>query len=248
MVPVPSGNTGMTLNFGSTELDAGDFIPPRIKVVQMMSHEAVEKLAAAGELVNTLTGENYGEAMRFVPIQPSKQRVFLMRKERAEAVADKLGHAVEADGLACRSFNMIHGQGEPGGLCSACPLANWDGPNPPLCSEVYNVAAADESGALVILSFSKSSAKAGKQLFSAMALGSAQPWSRVWTLTTALKRNDQGSFYQLVPTMTKDAPAPEIMKVIRERWVPALTGGAIVIDATEDMAREAEQTEEGAAF
>src|SRR3989304_9926149 len=90
------------LALGQTAQDAGDLILPRVKVVQLMSAEATrdEDKASLGDFYNTLTGENYGPKLRFIPILPFKQRIFLVRQERRAAIEATLGASLsEGAGL-----------------------------------------------------------------------------------------------------------------------------------------------------
>jgi hypothetical protein len=225
-----SQNTGITL--GATHLDPGDFIPPRVKIVQAMSAEAnAEKdPAIVGDLLNTLTGENYGQGLTFIPLQTFKQRIMLVRDERRDAIEEAIGTPLsEGNGLKCRSFDMVQGTGEPGGECAECPLSKWDGNVPPLCSETYNVAAMTELGDLIILSFSKSSAKVGKRLFSMLRMSHEQPWTRVYAMSTHKEKNDRGIFAVPEIKVTGDKTPPELIRVGVE-WARQLTG--MTIDVT----------------
>lgn len=233
------------ISLGQTHLDAGDFVPPRVKVVQQMSDEVAEKKAAAGEFYNTLTGENYGEALRFIPIMPFKQRILLVRSERRPNIDAALGGAglavlSEGDGLKCRSFDMLQGVGEPGIECPGCPLAAWgDGNTPPLCTETYNMAALTELGDLIFLGFSKSSAKVGKRLFSMTRLTAGAPWTKVYRATTHNEKNDKGNFY--VPDIVVDGPTPNELLGMATTWAREL--GGMVIDVTPADDDEAPQAE-----
>jgi hypothetical protein len=220
-----------SLTFGQTALDAGDFVPPRVKICQQMSQEVADKKAAAGEFFNTLTGENYGTELKFIPIQPFKQRIFLVREEKRAIIEAATGISVEGQGLACRSYDMVHGTGTPGGECAECPLAVWVERQPPYCTETYNVAALTELGELVFLGFQKSSAKVGKNLFSMLRLSMQAPWSRVYSVKSRQTKNALGNFY--VPDVTRegDVPAPELLKVAAS-WARQLSG--VVIDVADD--------------
>jgi len=224
------------ITLGQTGLDSTDFIPPRVKVVQQMSKEATadENPAKMGDLVNTLTGENYGPKLRFIPLMPFKQRVFLSRAERRDKVEAALGVPLsEGDGLKCRSLDMLTGIGEPGIECFACPLSKWDGGTPPLCTETYNVAAMTELGDLIILSFSKSSAKVGKRMFSVLRMRREKPWTRVFELSTAKTSNDKGTYAVPDVKITTDETPPELLAVALE-WGHQLAGGPIDVSPAVD--------------
>lgn len=227
-----------SLTFGQTKLDAGDFVPPRVKICQQMSQEVADKKAEAGDFFNTLTGENYGTSLKFVPIQPFKQRIFLVREEKRAIIEAATGISVEGQGLACRSYDMVTGTGDPGGECSQCPLAVWNERQPPFCTETYNVAALTELGELVFLGFQKSSAKIGKNLFSMLRLSMQAPWSRVYSVTSRQTKNALGNFY--VPDVTRegDIPAPELMKAAIG-WAQQLSGQNIDVAGDEPVVDDA---------
>jgi hypothetical protein len=212
-----------SLTFGQTQLDAGDFVPPRVKVCQQMSQEVADKVAEPGDIFNTLTRENYGPSLKFIPIQPFKQRIFLVREEKRAIIEAATGISVEGRGLACRSYDMVIGTGSPGGLCAECPLGVWNDRQPPFCTETYNLASLTELGELVFLGFQKSSAKVGKNLFSMIRLTMQAPWSRVYSMQTRQTKNALGNFY--IPSVTREAdvPAPELLK-IAVGWARQLSG------------------------
>lgn len=236
----PAGNTG--ISFGSSNLDAEDFIPPRVKIVQAMSDERSQGVEE-GSFYNTLTSEDYGPELTFIPISTFKNRILLVRTERRKEMNKALktaGHREignDVEGLACRSLDMQHGRGTPGIACSECPLSQWsgdDGNTPPLCSETYNVTAISDAGDLIILGFSKSSAKIGKRMFSMMRLSAGAPWSAQYLATTREESGKQGRYF--VPIIKKiDAPAPEMMK-LAEAFASQLAGVTIDVDSREDEA------------
>jgi hypothetical protein len=232
MVPASGGSV---LSFGQTRLDAGDFIPPRVKIIQAMSDEKDVKgdgplgIVNEGDWFNTLTQECYGPKLRFIPISPFKQRILLVRSERRADVEAALGTTLsEGDGLKCRSFDMIKGQGEPGIACDACPLAQWRDNLPPFCSETYNVAAINEMGDLIILSFSRSSAKTGKQMFSQLRLTAGLPWGFVYEASTREEKGVQGRYH--VPLVRRvERSTPELVN-LAEHFARQLEG--VVIDVS----------------
>lgn len=245
VVPVPQG----AITFGQSNLTGDQLIPPRVKIVQAMSEERAAGAAEAGEFWNTLTSENLGSEIKFLPITTFMNRVFLVRGER-RTIAEKIlkEHKMpalsEGDGLKCRSLDMEYGNGEPGIACNECPLSAWHGvgnQEPPPCSEVYNVAAVTELGDLVILQFQRSSAKAGKKFFSMLRFAGvdAAPWDRFYRVTTHEESiKGKGSFF--VPTITRitdETVAPEL-RVQAGRWYSILGGQVIDVTPTEDEETE----------
>ena len=86
VVPVPQG----AITFGQSNLTGDQLIPPRVKIVQAMSEERAAGAAEAGEFWNTLTSENLGNTIRFVPIFTFMNRVFMIRDEKRAAVDEIL--------------------------------------------------------------------------------------------------------------------------------------------------------------
>lgn len=240
------------IQVGQTGMGAGDFVPPRIKVVQQMSNEATEKLAEPGDFYNTLFGINYGSSIKFAPIMPFMQRVFITREaqgRKAEADAKLMAAGLpplpDGDGLMCRSLDMVQGIGDPGILCARCPLSQWEGrTGAPPCSETYNLAALTETGDVVFFGFSRSSAKVGKKMNSMLRLqqgpsGRVRPWQRFWTATTRLERGDKGAFYVPEIRATADEVPAELV-LDAEYWAKEFTG--VRIDLTEQEASQQQDT------
>ncbi len=227
------------MTFGQTVLDAGDLVMPRIKIVQAQSSEAADDYAKPGDIWNTLTSENYGTELRFIPLVPFKQRVLLVRPERRPQIdaalkSAKLPPLPEGDGLACRSFDMHMGAGAPGIACDACPLSQWGEANtPPLCSETYNVAAMTELGDLIVLSFSKSSARVGKQLFSMMRLQRTAPYAKVALMTTRSEKGAKGTYFTPNVKMTGELTPVELLQQARE-WAGQLAGARLDVEPEDE--------------
>jgi hypothetical protein len=132
-------NSGAMISFGQEHMDASDFIPPRVKVLQAMSQETTDERGVVGDFYNTLTGENYGKTLRFIPLTTFKNRLLIVRPERRDEINKVLKGAgvksvIEGDGLQCRSLDTVQGVGVPGMECADCPLSQWVGRFPPLCS------------------------------------------------------------------------------------------------------------------
>lgn len=238
MVPAQSGSL---MSFGQTRLDPGDIIMPRVKLLQAQSAEAAgdEALGKPGEFFNTLTSVVYGKTLRFVPILPFKQRIFLVRDERRALIDATLKAGgldplpAGASGLTCRSFDMNEGTGYPGVVCTACPLSQWDGDMPPHCSETYNVAAASEEGELIVLSFSKSSAKVGRQLFSMIRLRPGA-FGTIFEANSRTEKGAKGTYF--VPVISPVEPAPpELVRQVRS-WASQLEGVRLDVTPEDDEA------------
>jgi hypothetical protein len=247
LVPVQPGS----LSFGQTALRADQFIPPRVKIVQLMADERRTGLAEVGDFFNTLTSESYGSTLKFLPLQPFMNRVLLVRDEKREKIEKALSSGKakvilsEGDGLKCRSLDMVMGNGEPGGSCETCPLAAWGDKNAaPLCTEVYNVAALTELGDLIILQFQKSSAKVGRRLFSMLRfIGPGQaPWSRFYEAVTHEETiPGKGTFAVPVVKKLPEVPPTELLKQAQS-WASQLAGLGPINVTPDDEGEEEEAT------
>lgn len=252
---VPADDGKLTL--GQTALRPGDLVPPRVKVAQQMSKEVAAKKAEAGDFYNTLTGENYGNEMKFLPLQPFMNRVLLVRDENRAKVEAKLDVGKTKfkfdDGagvMKCRSLDMVQGVGEPGIECAQCPLALWDGRDAPACTEVYNVAALSELGDLIILQFSRSSAKVGRKLFSMIRLGrpGQAPWLRFYNIKTMEIAGSKGTYAVPMVTQLQEAPPTELMGYAKH-WFGQLAGmGPIDVTPPEEEAEEGGEPDPNAPF
>jgi hypothetical protein len=249
-LPAVAPQGSLTLG-GARSIDAKDLVLPRVKVVQQMSAEASDGRAKPGELFNTLTGENYGTELLFLPILPFQQRIFISRPERLREINDWMeSHDADpiavGDGLRCRSRDMLSGDGDPGFTfdgtpmsgCNRCPLSKWrPGNEPPFCTETYNIGAVNDLGELMILSFSRSSAKTGKRFFSMIRMlpPGQVPYARLYKLATRADRNDRGNFFVQDVVRTPDAPPSELLGYARH-WAIQLAGAPIdVTPEEEDM-------------
>jgi hypothetical protein len=242
-LPVPAQPPDQSLmSFGQTRLDPGDIIMPRVKILQAQSAEVADASLGVnpGEFFNVLTSTSYGDKLRFVPILPFKQRLFLYRSERLPVVNQALVAAGlakfdkgEQDGLKCRSYDMEQGQGNPGIACHECPLSQWIDNEPPLCTETYNVAASSEEGELIVLSFAKSSARQGKQMFSMIRMRPGAQ-ATIFEAVTASEQGKKGTYY--APRIRPVERAPE--ELIREvrRWATQLQG--VTLDVSADAASD----------
>lgn len=173
---------------GIKKLDKEDQMIPRIKVMQGLSPEVQEGLAKYGDLVNSLTKENYGKEVTLVPIDWWVSRIYWRDRK-------------EGGGIVCRSFDAI--KGSTCGVCSECPHRNWttsdDGKQVPSnCVKIFNVLCAliKEEGKpeIIVASFLKTSFKAGKEWINVMQYKNVDLFNYQYKLFTESITNDFGTF------------------------------------------------------
>jgi hypothetical protein len=143
----PGGGLSLPMRDLSRELGPRDFVIPKLKLAHNMS--GVSKLYATsrgkegippGVYYHTTGNRELSETVYFIPCDVRKSRSLFE----------------QGIGVVCRSFDMLHGEGNPGGLCEGtaeemhseaeqdrgCPLRLWNrtsaGNKPPSCQETYN--------------------------------------------------------------------------------------------------------------
>lgn len=210
------------------EITAADMVIPKLRISQAMSKTNTlfqtskgKDGVQQGNWYHSQTGENLGEIVYFIPVDMRKSRAFFQ----------------QGQGLMCRSFDLLNGEGDPGGPCEGsyeerltipaahrgCPLRLWNDKTPPKCGLTYNFV-----GLIIRQSEIENPAKAkplqGIMQLRSTATGSAKQMvtvmsnegSGVWTnlvveLGIEVKTNPKGIFY--VPTAefydTTDAPGFE---------------------------------------
>jgi hypothetical protein len=210
----------------SRKLDAGDFLIPKLRLSQAMSKANTLASTSRGSqgvpqgnwYVSTKSSENLGETVYFIPVDLRKSRSFF----------------VTGSGLMCRSFDMLNGEGDPGGACEGslnerltlpatergCPLRLWNDKTPPKCGETYNIAglmisesqiedAKTAKPMQVMLQLRSTGAQCGKAIITMMANEGQGVWHNlVVELGVEVKTNTRGTFF--IPTAefydTTDAP------------------------------------------
>jgi len=144
---VQLANFSISVNFGSE-----DIVIPRIKLAQQMTAEVVEGSAKFGQWI--LTGYDAADELTIIPLLFARNRTL----------------RDDAGAILCRSNDGLYGEGDPGGECSKCLMAQWkenaSGANfPPPCVFSYNyICYVVEYGTMGMLEFKRTSLNAGKMV------------------------------------------------------------------------------------
>lgn len=189
LAPVSVQKRGME----HANFDKSDFVIPRAKIVQALSKEATDGDVRPGSVVNTATGE----------VLAGPEEVF-----QVQIVVVSVGQALFDKGrsLLCYSVDGITGEGDPGGDCRTCPLAQWgtdeEGKTaPPACMKTYNFLSrfiGTESEDIPInLSMSKTSAKTAKKINTRLRFLTGDIWEIGLKLKTTKRTNEKGVFHVL---------------------------------------------------
>lgn len=163
---------------GLEELNREDFQIPRIKLLQSTSSEVQDGAGVAGEWLNTLSYEPYGNSLIFTPITLWKSRCMF---DDGEAV--------------CRSPNAQ--ESINGKLCYECPHSKWrKDRTPPACALAYNYLILPEDDAMAaIVQLSKTSFSAGRALNTLLVAARKLPFFYKYELRAVKRSNSYGTFY-----------------------------------------------------
>jgi hypothetical protein len=193
---------------GLDNIDRADLILPRIKLMQDMSPEVQEGKAKAGELVNSLTGQNYGTRLEFVPLTNSKTRMFWQDRKEGNAVLcssddgkhpkDPTAAAKIAKKMKLKEFPVTMPD------CKSCPFGNWAEDDAggdreaPRCTSYYNfpmLIKGDSSPSA--LTMSRTKLKVGRKLLSLVVLSgdNVSIYAKRYELSTVKEKSDLGTYY-----------------------------------------------------
>ena len=185
---------------GFENMDDDLIIVPRMKILQSMSDEVGEDdQFQPGMIINSLSKDilaKKGESIEVVPILIGRSRI-------------RFAPIGSNEGILCRSANGKFGEGEPGGDCSECPFAKWEGSEPPECTDLINVVVVPlglEDQFPVVLSFGRASFGIGRQFVNMMYMRRKSPWYFKYQIGAKFVKNDKGQFY--VPTVKPSGTAP----------------------------------------
>src|SRR5271169_762810 len=130
---------------GFEEVQSGDMTVPQMRLCQSLTPQRDKQESKyipgldEGSYFNTVTGENYGDTVKIVPLMFFKNRVYFQDKK-------------QGGGILCRSDDMKTGSvergdhedgGTFGGSCATCPMAQFgtakggEGKGK-ACTEFYN--------------------------------------------------------------------------------------------------------------
>lgn len=231
---------------GETAIGSADVQMPRLKLLQGLSQPVVDQEAFAGNFWNSLTSENYGPAVKFVPVLGFKNRVYLE----------------QGKGLMCRSIDMIHGIGNPGIECEKCALKDWPedrSEGGPKCRESRNwvgliVGASGETERkkgdgtppiikdfdepqFIVLQFTSMASAAAKKLnglyVNSRMTNPKVTWSDlVFSMVASPAKTDKGSFF--LPDVRPAGRSNDAQKASAKSLLEFLSGRTLVVDVDAD--------------
>ena len=114
---------------GFENVKKDDLQLPRLKLLQALSPEVEDEKGKAGDIINSLSDENYGTELSFIPILQSYSRVYWASKEKdAEILCSSNDGIVPSPAI----------EEPPAKTCEACPNSKFIEDEGPVCTEFYN--------------------------------------------------------------------------------------------------------------
>jgi len=173
---------------GFEDMDRDDLIVPYVKIMQPLSPEVQDDdvKAKQGDLLNSLSKNNYGTTIKFIPIMFRKRRIKWIPRD-------------EGGGMDCASIDgKIPDTGEMySSHCLTCEHRQWHGDNPPECDLIYGfpaiVLGAEQANKLVIISFTRTSFSAGKKLLNQMRFAGGDMFGRPYEVSTKKENKKDGN-------------------------------------------------------
>lgn len=205
-----------------SKVKKSDIVLPGLRLIQPMSKAAEEQLAKPGEWVNSLTGENYGEEVRFIVAGHFYGVQYVNRDEDffgsipggADTVIpsnwphpDAGKRFGESDAFEDRFKERLNDPNDD--------LSEWgDGPD---FSVTYNFVGfrAGAPGEVERLGLARTSAPAAKKLLSLATEMDRYPWGHEYIVTTR-KVEENGNKYWVAEITRGDAVEGEDLEAIVE--------------------------------
>lgn len=193
---------------GFDDVDNTDLIIPRAKLIQAMSPEMKDRDldVKPGMIINSLTKEELPET--FIPLFMFKNFIRFNAKNKDLPGFDS---AYEPGAIIWRSSDHR----DPKVIAETA----WVGDNKPLATTFMNFLSWFPGSAMpIILSFSKTSYKAGKDLVSLAKFTGGDMFSRQYKLTSVEKTSPAGDTYNVLKVAAAGKATDEDYKFCEALW------------------------------
>lgn len=193
-------NVGTPMGFEDEE--AGDMIIPRIKIVQTLSPERKDGEAKEGDIINSLTKDNYN-GKTFIPVFKFNNNIEW--KDRADG-----------GGIKCIARDGKVGEDSDGSrkVCMQCRRCEFDNTKQgrdavPKCTKYINFFGFISGEPMpIILSFAKTNFAEGKKLYSLAKVTMQNMWNHGYTLNNKLMAKN-GNEWHIITVQPAGATSDE---------------------------------------
>ncbi len=175
-----------------------DLKMPRLSILQANSKIVTHEKGRMGEFANSITEENLGKEVDFIPLFLFKSRV-QFEAGRGLVLLSRNNETVDFGDGDYEKYVGKHISEVPHAKDPRVPAIEWIGrKEPPSFSLVYNFLILRPSERInefpMILSFLKTSADVGRDFLSTITYTGEDPFARVYRLTSTIEDNDKGRF------------------------------------------------------
>lgn len=199
-----------------------DVIMPRVAILQGLSEMVVDKKGEMGDLADSLSKENFGKEITFIPLFLFKTRVMF---EPGKGLV-----MMSRDNLTI-TMAVEEYQDKIGKPCDDLPESQWNGKEAPKLSKVFNFPAlniAKLNEFPISVSFLRTGMKAGRTLASLVLRGGEDIFARKYKMTTSIEKNEKGTF--AVPHVELAGRCTDEEYAVAKRWYQTLRLKPIDVD------------------
>lgn len=174
-----------------------DLKMPRLSILQLTSGIVAEGKGKMGDLAHSITKENFGKEVEFIPLFVFKSRAKfeqgkgLVLMSRDNITIDFGGEGYE-DYVGKPVADVPHSKDRN------TPATEWAGKEPPEFSLVYNFLCILTGSRInefpIVLSLMRTGVPAAKDFLSVMAYSGEDAFSRAYKITTKIEDGDKGKF------------------------------------------------------
>jgi hypothetical protein len=232
---------------GLEHVRSEDLVLPRLAILQPVSPLAQEEGYRPGDMVNTITGDNFGKTLDFYPLQYWETRIHWVDP------------TVQGGAIDCQSRDGIVGTKRDaphaGGNCAKCPFAQWsDDGQGPRCTSFKNlmIIPSGQDASPMVFSGKRTAERPVRQMVSAALMlrrnGKNPPfYSSLWTITVEKQQNDQGVFFTPKFTRKEYVSDPALFVQLRELYgsMKQAQDRIVIAPETEETAPAAEYESTG---
>lgn len=174
-----------------------DLKMPRLSIVQSSSKIVSDDKAKVGDLAHSITHENFGKTLEFIPLFMFKSRAqFEVGKGLVMMSRDNKTVSFGVDQYEQHIGKDVNAV--PHGKDPKVPATEWAGKEPPTFSLVYNIMViltGDRIGDFpMALSLLRTSAPTAKDFLSMVTFSGEDMFSRVYKISNTIEENEKGRF------------------------------------------------------
>lgn len=185
----PQGLDGIDINT--------DLKMPRMSILQPTSGIVTEGKGRMGELAHSITKENFGKEIEFIPLFVFKSRA-KFEQGKGLVLMSRDNITVDFGGEGYEEFVGKPVTEVPHSKDPNTPATEWVGKEPPEFSLVYNFLCILTGPRInefpIVLSLMRTGVPAAKDFLSVIAYSGEDAFSRVYKITTKIEDGDKGKF------------------------------------------------------